>query len=388
MHESLVILCNQNVTNMPRYREPYTVFPRKLPSGKTVFYYRTYTLDGERTVAHSTGKANKTQAKNYCAELLAKGLLQSNTGMNFGVYAEGFFDDNSQWLADKIQSSNGKPQPVAKNTLKMYRHVNKDYLLPFFSKIKLCDLKPFHIKKFRAFMLDKNLSNSTINLSCVCLKIIVSYAIADRLMTNNPFTSINQMFIDARTKDSFSLQQLKEIFHKEWTSKIRFVFCLTGAVTGMRISEIKAIRDETVHNDYIDVADQMYEYGVYVPVKDGEKRKVCICPELYSLIRDCIRLNKGVAFEENQDTYRQEFHSKYSKSSKERVQLGLSFHSMRHFVNTYLISNGIPEIIVKSVLGHSSGKGSMTERYANFKIEDYKEVIKLQQKLMKEFGAL
>jgi hypothetical protein len=93
---------------MPRYREPFTIFPRKLPSGKTVYYFRTYTPGGERTTAHSTGKTNKTQARNYCADLLAQGLLYSNTGMTFGIYADGFFDEDSQWYADKIQTGKGK----------------------------------------------------------------------------------------------------------------------------------------------------------------------------------------------------------------------------------------------------------------------------------------
>lgn len=173
-------MCDQNVTSMPRYKEPYTIFPRKLSSGKIIYYYRTYSPDGERTVAHSTGKPNKTLARAYCAELLASGMLYSGTGMTFGAYAKDFFGDKSQWMSDKIQSSNGKEQPIAANTLKAYRHCNDAFLIPFFSKIKFCDIKPSHIKKFRADMIEKELSNSVINLSCVCLKIIFSYARADK----------------------------------------------------------------------------------------------------------------------------------------------------------------------------------------------------------------
>ena len=187
--------CDQNVTKMPRYREPFTVFPRELKSGKTVYYYRTYSPNGERTTARSTGKTNKSQARNYCAELIAEGMLFDGTSMTFGTYASEFFGDDSQWMLDKIQTSTGKEQPVAANTLKTYRHINSAFLIPFFTKIKLCDIKPYHIKKFRAKMLEDGLSNSVINLSCVCLKIIFSYARADKLMVSNPFVSIQQMYI-------------------------------------------------------------------------------------------------------------------------------------------------------------------------------------------------
>ena len=211
---------------MPRYREPYTVFPRKLKSGKTVYYYRTYSPNGERTVAHSTGKTNRTQANCYCAELLAKGFLYSNASITFGVYAKDFFSDNSQWMADKIQAGQGRAQPVAENTLKSYRHSLNSYLLPFFCKIKLEDIKPSHIRKFRSFLIEKDLSNSVINLSCTCLKIILSYAKADRLITTDPFQSVPMMYINARTREAFTREELIKTFSDKWESNDRKLFTL------------------------------------------------------------------------------------------------------------------------------------------------------------------
>ena len=368
-----------------RYREPFTVFPRKLNSGKTVYYYRTYSPDGERTVAHSTGKTNKTQARCYCADLLAKGLLYSNTGMNFGVYAKGFFDDNSQWMSDKIQAGQGKAQPVAEKTLKAYRHCLADFIIPFFKNIKLTDIKPSHIKKFRDSFIQKGLSNSVINLNCTILKIIISYARADGLITTDPFISVPMMYVNARTKGAFTKEQLVKTFKKNWESKERKVFSLVAAVTGMRISEISAIRRETLFPNYIDIKDQLLDNKI-IPVKDGEKRKLRICTEIYKMLSNCIRRNGDFAFTEAQDTYRQAFYDYADLSTLEKRQKAkLSFHSLRHFVNTTLITSGIAEIKVKSVLGHSSGKGSMSERYANFRPEDFDDVAKIQSQLISSF---
>lgn len=370
-----------------RYREPYTIFPRKLKSGKTVYYYRTYSPDGERTVAHSTGKTNKTQARCYCADLLSKGLLYSNTGMVFGVYAKGFFDDNSQWMSDKIQAGQGKAQPVAEKTLKAYRHCLDDFIIPFFRNIKLTDIKPSHIKKFRDSFIDKGLSNSVINLNCTILKIIISYARADGLITSDPFVSVPMMYINARTKGAFTKEQLIKTFSKNWDSKERKIFSLIAAVTGMRISEISAIRKETLFNTYIDIKDQLLDNKIQ-PVKDGEKRKLRICPELYKMISDCIRRNGNFAFTEAQDTYRQTFYDYAEIPTYElRQKSKLSFHSLRHFVNTTLLTSGISEIKVKSVLGHSSGKGSMSERYANFRPEDFDDVAEIQKSLLTSFSV-
>ncbi len=369
---------------MPRYREPFTLFPRKLKSGKSVYYYRTYSPDGERTVAHSTGLTNKTLARQYCADLLSKGLLYSNSGMCFGIYAKGFFDDNSQWMSDKIQSGQGKEQPVAKNTLKAYRQKLNDFIIPFFKNIKLIDIKPYHIKKFRDSLIKQNLSNSVINLNTTILKIVLSYARADGLITADPFVSVPMMYINAHSRNAFTVDMLQDVFNKKWSSSERKIFSLIAAVAGLRISEIYAIRKETLFTDYIDVKDQILDNKL-CPVKDGEKRKVRICEELYRMISDCIRRNKDFAFNEAQDTYRRAFYDYAELTVEKRKETGLTFHSLRHFVNTYLLSHGVSEIKVKCVLGHSSGKGSMTERYANFKPSDFDDVAEIQKELLSLF---
>ena len=104
------------------------------------------------------------------------------------------------------------------------------------------------------------------------------------------------------------------------------------------------------------------------------------------MLSDCIRRNKGFAFREAQDTYRQAFYNYANLSTIElRQKNRLSFHSLRHFVKTVLFTSGIPEIKVKSVLGHSSGKNSMSERYANFRPEDFDDVAKVQSELLALF---
>lgn len=194
------------------------------------------------------------------------------------------------------------------------------------------------------------------------------------------------MYVNAKTREAFSIKELEDLFCKKWESSERKLYCIVGAVTGMRISEIAAIRIDTLFPDYIDVKDQLNNNKI-MPVKDGEKRKVRICRSLYNLLRDCVRRNRIYAFSENPNTYRDSLYRNLNLKDEERTKKGLSFHSLRHFFNTYLLANDISEIKVKSIMGHSSGKGSMTERYANFKPEHFNDVAMLQEKLLKCFGA-
>lgn len=372
---------------MPRYKEPFTIFPRKLKSGKTIYYYRTYTPDGARTVAHSTGKTNKTQARCYCSELLKDGLLYLGGGVSFRLYAKGFFSDSGQWYADKLQAGKGKEQPVARNTLSAYRHNCDDILVPYFGKYKVCDIKPSTIKQFRTTLIQRGLSNSAINQACTCLHIIFTYALADKIIVSDPFVSVGQMYIDARARQTFSREELRKVFCSWNDNSGKKDFSIIAAITGMRISEICAIRKETLFPEYIDIKDQLCK-GVLMPVKDGERRKLRICGDIYKILKSRVSESQRFAFPLNQDAYRSAFYAHLDMSAKDRVKEGITFHSLRHFCNTYLLSENIPELKVKSAMGHSSGKGSMTERYANFSIDDFNDLAVAQSKIFRYLFSL
>ena len=379
-------MCDQKVTIMPRYREAFTIFPRRLKSGRTVWYYRTYTPDGKRTVAHSTGRTNKTQARNYCAELLANGMLCTGTSVSFGVYAEHFYDDSSQWMSDKRQSSNGKARPVAMGTLMVYRELLRNKILPYFSRFKLSDIRPSHIKEFRQSLIEMGMSNSRINLASNCLRVILSYALSDRLITSNPADCIRQMSIDGRSRDAFTEEELSAIFSGWNDGGGRKMFAVVAAVTGMRFSEIRAIRKSNVSRNFINVDFQWDNRSKgLAPVKTGEERKVRIPAALAEILMSMPSDGGGFVFFDSNTTYRREFNMRTDAAQKS--SRGLCFHSMRHFFNTYLLASGIPEIKVKSIMGHSSGKGSMTERYANFRPEHFDDVAELQGRLLEKFLA-
>lgn len=65
---------------MSRYRENYTIFKR----GK-YWYYRTYTIDGVRTTAKTTGCTLKSEAKLYIESI---GMLLSITDESATVQAD------------------------------------------------------------------------------------------------------------------------------------------------------------------------------------------------------------------------------------------------------------------------------------------------------------
>jgi hypothetical protein len=73
-----------------RSKAVFTVFARKLDSGKKVFYYQCYDDMGKRLWARSTGLHKKTEAAAYCMKLYRDGLLiPRKKTMTFEEYSTG-----------------------------------------------------------------------------------------------------------------------------------------------------------------------------------------------------------------------------------------------------------------------------------------------------------
>jgi hypothetical protein len=117
-----------------RYREPFTVFERRLSSGKTVFYYRTYDQGGKRTTARSTGQSTRTAAKAHCRELMRRGRLVPSLDLSFEEYATNW------WVYDRcryIQSRLARGGSFSRTHADIQRLNLRKHILPVFGKTKL-----------------------------------------------------------------------------------------------------------------------------------------------------------------------------------------------------------------------------------------------------------
>ena len=86
-----------------RFKEDFSVFPRKTSTKRIVFYYRTYDEDGNRTTPRSTGQTSKSAAKAYCKELQRQGLLIPSKDVNFETFAQGWWEyDTCAYIQGKL----------------------------------------------------------------------------------------------------------------------------------------------------------------------------------------------------------------------------------------------------------------------------------------------
>jgi len=379
---------------MARYRQDFTLFPRQL-SGKKVWYFRTYSPDGQRSVPRSTGvlcddstpsrkNTSKEKAVRFCNALIASGKLYQASCIRFEVYAATWFTPKSEWVMDRMAAGVPGRPALSASYLKSLQMCLRLYLVPYFGSKSLEAIKPSTIKSFRVWLQsEKDLSNTTINIACDTLRIMTDWMLADGLLLLDPFRSVKRFAVEKRTRRGFTIEETKTIFSATWPANLPQLFNLVAAITGMRLSEIRAIRSETLFSGYIDVKDQ-YLNGLSV-LKTQEARKVPIPAGLYELLLPLVKKPFVFALPKaatpmSRNAVIEPF-DKVLEAVKVSKTEGLCFHSWRHSANTWLLAEGVEPHKVRAIMGHSEGKGTMTATYTDWKPEMFPEVYAAQEKL-------
>ncbi len=366
------------------YRAPYTLYKRRMKNSKYVYYYRIYLPNGLRSGGHSTGCTSKNAARFFCDELLRKGLL-GEVSQNFSQYAQGFFDYTAPWVKNRLAEGTEEHPALSDSYIAKMQGILKRHLIPYFNKKKLQEITPSLIRNFRTVLIqEKNLSLKTVNNIADCLRIILSTAYNDGIILLDPFRGIRSLVSTNKNRGTFTIAEAQKIFAGQWESEETKLANITAALTGLRISEVLAIRNKNLHEKYIDVIDQRY-HGKLIPPKTKQSRKVPIPDFLYKELKQRIDKSGEFAFYEN-NFFQPYFHLRKVIEDigleKEREKRNLCFHSWRHFFNTFLLAGNVPPIKVAAVLGHSTGSGTMQERYTNWRPEMFPEVYKAQENLL------
>ena len=377
-----------------RYREPFTVFPRKMKSGLIVWYYQTYDNNNRRTTARSTGQTSKGAARVYCNKLYREDALVPNRGENllFSKYAENW------WVWDKCEYVKFRlsRRELTRNYINSGRTNLKKHILPHFGKIRLGAIKSYDIEKWLLSFASKNLSNQTANMNLTFLNIMLTDAIRRGLLDSNPAEKVAPLKKDTRIRDILTSAEVGAIFNtdsieKRWNKKVYYLANLLSACTGMRVSEILAVRGEVLFDGYIFVADQYSaKYGL-LPTKTKETRQVPIPEELLKEL-EVLSLEHGgkyifstnggktpVCMHSLNNSFKRAI-STIGVSKEDQKKRNLCFHGWRHFFNTTMRTNDISDGKLKKLTGHKTQ--AMTEHYTHFKVDDFQDVKKIQEKIL------
>jgi len=378
-----------------RYKEPFTVYPRKLKK-VTVYYYQCYDSSGKRICGHSTGQRTKSAARLYCMELYRKGkLIPEKKTVCFGEFAAGWWDVKTCKYLEWRQMHN----PLAPSTIDHYKTNLVLHITPFFGKTRLDEISPDLVRNWIMELSRKGYNSSTINILIATLKVMMKEAARLALIVSNPMDTIKKNSAHNKEVQILKSEEVQKLFPADWKeiwdSYEVYLFNKLAACTGMRLSEIAGLQGDHVLDDHIHVCVQYSaKYGIR-PLKTRDSRKIPITPSLHDELSVLIGKNRtGFVFsnpEGNEPIRRSKIYKETGKAFdkigiyvEERKKRGIMLHHWRHFLNTALLMANVNIMKVQKVTGHKSL--SMTRHYAHFDSREFSEVLDVQKSIMRRQG--
>jgi integrase len=232
-----------------------------MKNGFPVYYYRCYDQYGERTVARSTGKTNKTLAERYCNELIRRGELVPVKETLFKNYAvDWWIWERCPYIRGRLARSTAKRPAISQRYAKEMRSILQQYLLPTFGRHRLASITPRMIEKWMFVLLDSGKSPKRVNNIVQCLRTMLREAHRLDLVKQDPFTAVRPLADNCHVRGVFRIDEVKKLFATEniepvWKGNLLYrVINMTAASTGLRVGEILAIRDEDLRDGYVHIS--------------------------------------------------------------------------------------------------------------------------------------
>ena len=372
----------------------FTLFVRRVPSGKKVVYYYAYDDEGRRLGPWSSGEASKTAARNYCNRLIReKRLLPGPKGTpTFAEFAEGFWEwDTCAYLKDRRKRAKLTKSYADKN-----RKVLDFQLIPYFGKMRLDKIGPDEIEAWIDTMTAKGYKNSTINGYFGTIRTMIRWAARKRVIAGDPLVDFGKLLNEKKDLTLVTHDEFKDLFSGDWRTVwendvVRYTANKIAALTGMRCGEVLGLRGEYVFKDHIFLCGQHDEYG-YRETKTKVKHHIPLTAELISDLERLKSVNgEGFLFSLSggvKPVTRRYLYNGFisalkniGMSGKEIADRGLTLHAWRHFCNTELQKGGLDIPKVQAVTGHKSTR--MTDWYTHFNPEEFGKVPQIQADLLR-----
>lgn len=361
-------------------KEPYTIFKRPTKNGKNIYYYQFRKEDGTRSSAKSTGCTTLASARIFCNKLYNSGEFKKDSSLKFSVYVKNFFSENSLYYLWKVSNK----QHISKETLLAYNKFLRNQLLPYFEDYRITEIKRADVKQWVIWANNK-WAPKTVNNAQTVLNIIFKQAIDEDIISVNPCYNISFRDTEKKKRELLTLEEVKAIYNSEkWWYDNKLIFLL-DIVTGMRISEVVALKNEFICENYIKVehsysrAFGLGETKTYmnrcVPIPEDLAKK--LFSEREFLFINHKGKNKGKPL--NITTFNDNLRIIYESLGIDKKKRNLNVHTNRNFFISYLESKNVPEPKIRAVVGHKDS--SMTGLYTYWKPEMFPEVYKVQLEL-------
>lgn len=368
---------------MGRHRNAFSVY-----RSYDCYYVRFYDGNDIRR-QRALGTKNKTTAHRIAAEWYRDGKLAWGNGqLRFASYARDW------WIPGKCKYILGEELrggSLSPDYCRNCRSWLERYILPRFGRTRLCNISVAQAERWLFdLVFEYDLANKTANNIFSVLSTMLGEAKRTGYLSRNPCEDVRPLKNNSKVKGRLTLAETRSLFAslEPWRDdRVQMLANMLAACTAMRQGEVLATRVRDIHDDRIHVEHSWRDNG-----KDGPRLK---CTKTRN-IRD-IPLPEGfiaelrrLCFGRGQDAFVFSYTGGETPISKDSVVKSLkqalehirvdyrgrniSFHSWRYFLNTSLVSLGLPQELVQSITGHRTL--DMTRHYTVFDQDDYRKILR------------
>ena len=277
-------------------RSSFYIYPYHGKKG-TNFYYKAW--DGDKLRGDwPTHKQSEKAAIIHCAKLEEQGLLipaprnkrilqKKQRDFTLSDYAADFWNyDKSKYIQGLLK----RGKSYSRTNAEIQGGNCRKHIIPVFGDKHLKDITPGEIEDWLIDLTEgtkdkPGVSNKTANNNLNTLKVMFKTARKWGLIVNNPALEIEPLEKKLKDRGILTPPEVKKLLNPEtvkqvWNNQIIvFAANFIAASTGMRQGEILALRNENIHDGYIEVS-QSYErnYGLK-GTKTGKTRFALLIPQ-------------------------------------------------------------------------------------------------------------
>ncbi len=336
---------------MPAYK--YT-----LKDGKTIkwyanFYYTDWT--GEKKHICKRGFKTQREAKEYERSFLDQ--QNNSSDILFSNLVENYIEDMRHRL---------KP-----TTIENKRNIIEGKLLPYFSRLKTCDIDTIKIRKWQneliSFRDEEGMPYSQTYLKTVNnqMSAIMNYAVKHYGLASNPCRSAGSIGRNHAGEMKFWTQRQYELFSKNiQKSALKLAFDIlfysgirSGELLALTPADILPDRKLSINKNFAKIKGQEL---FLVPKTPRSKRNVSIPEFLYNDIHEYVSKLYGIQRNDRIFYFTKSALEKEIKRVAKKTGLPeIRVHDLRHSHASMLIDMGFDILEISKRLGHESVKTTL-----------------------------
>jgi len=315
---------------------------RKLDNGRISLYLDIY-YKGERTY-ETIGVAFKATDKARAKEMYRLAELVKNQKEN-AIITERYGLDNpdgGKMLLVKYFSSRSDQYKDNATFGVLLNRLKRNY-----PTIKLSEITPSWLTRFKDEDLLKSLSNNTAWTYLIIFKAVLNQAIKEKLLVNNPFDSVEQFPKHQKGKTTYlTEEELKSLWNAPCPKpELRLAFFL-GCYTGLRKSDINNLKWENIIDGKIEIIQIKTKKPVSIPLSKDALDLLSTLPKTGKnviSIPDWISNTKTAPWFHEAGIMRE----------------GLTFHSSRHTFGVRMMKTTGDIFLVSKLMGHADIRETM-----------------------------